>query len=424
MNKQNQESPSQPTISPRLISVPTLKPSPPRPKAGSVAPVAETGGELSRGTGILETCQAGPKPINPADIVIGMPVEPLVQTPLRKYSLINSVAELEKEAQEQTPLLDQLCLKGQATVWYAKPNSGKTLIALHLLRNAIAEERIKGGDAYYVDADDTSSGVLEKLRILAEQHVHVLAPGFRDFEAKRLPGLLEEMISDGTAKGSFVILDTMKKFVSLMDKRESSGFADIARRFVMRGGTLLGLAHTNKRAGPDGKPIFAGTSDILDDFDCGYMISEVPQSSGAAHRVVQFDNLKRRGNVASIAAYRYALDADTTYADLLASVSQVGADELTAVRTGVEFDRERPVIEAISAEINGGANVGKMVIVDKVCARLNRSRKAVTDILEKFTGERDESLWYFNRGDRGVQAYGVYDEYSERREDRRARLAG
>ena len=105
------------------------------------------------------------------------------------------------------------------------------------------------------------------------------------------------MIADGSARGSFVILDTLKKFVSLMDKKQSSGFADIARRFVLKGGTLLGLAHTNKRDGPDGRPIYAGTSDILDDFDCGYMISEVSQPSGSAVRVVQFENLKRRGNV-------------------------------------------------------------------------------------------------------------------------------
>ncbi len=374
----------------------------------------------------IEQCPGGgatpvPSPIDAASIVIRKPAEPEVQTPLRKYSLIDSIAELEKEAQEQIPLLGQLCLKGQATVWYAKPNSGKTLIALRLLLDAISEERLKGGDAYYVDADDTSSGVLEKLRILALRGVHVLAPGFQGFDPRRLPALLEEMISGGTAKGSFVVLDTLKKFVSLMDKKESSGFADIARRFVLKGGTLLGLAHTNKRAGTDGKPIFAGTSDILDDFDCGYMISEVPQSSGATGRVVQFDNLKRRGNVAGSAAYRYALAADIAYSDLLASVSRIEADELTALQTGVEFDRERPVIEAITAEIYGG-NTGKMAIVEKVCAKLNRPRQPVTDILEKYTGEGGESLWYFNRGERGVHIYEVYDQYSESREARRAGL--
>ena len=89
--------------------------------------------------------------------------------------------------------------------------------------------------------------MLEKVSILAEKGVHVLAPGFQGFEARQLLKLLEEMIDDGSARGCFVILDTMKKFVSLMDKKQSSGFADIARRFVLKGGTLGPRAHQQGR---------------------------------------------------------------------------------------------------------------------------------------------------------------------------------
>jgi AAA domain len=330
---------------------------------------------------------------------------PSVETPLRQYSLIHSIDELEREAQEQTPLLGQICLKGQATVLYAKPNSGKTLITLKLLLKAIEDSRIEGDSVYYVDADDTSSGVLEKVSILAEKGVHVLAPGFQGFEARQLPKLLEEMIDDGSARGCFVILDTMKKFVSLMDKKQSSGFADIARRFVLKGGTLLGLAHTNKRDGPDGRPIYAGTSDILDDFDCGYMISEVRQSSGSAVRVVQFENLKRRGNVVGTIAYRYNLASDITYRDLLASVSETCPDIVEALQRGAEIEEEQPIIDAIKESIGAGGH-GKMEIVGSVSKKFNLPRQAVANVLEKHAGdEADKHLWYFRRGERGLHRY-------------------
>lgn len=333
---------------------------------------------------------------------------PTVQTPLRKYSLIHSIEELEKEAQEQVPLLGQICLKGQATVLYAKPNTGKTLITLNLLLKGIEEGRIEGDSVYYVDADDTSAGVLEKLCILAEKGVHVLAPGFQGFEARQLPQLLEEMIDDGSARGSFIILDTMKKFVQLMDKKQSSGFADIARRFVLKGGTVLGLAHTNKRDGPDGRPIYAGTSDILDDFDCGYMISEVRQPSVSAVRVVQFENLKNRGNVVGSIAYRYDLASDITYRDLLASVSETCPDIVEALERGAEIEEEQPIIDAIKDSIRAGGH-GKMEIVGSVSRKFNLPRQAVATVLEKHAGEEAEKhLWYFRRGERGIQRYSLH----------------
>lgn len=357
---------------------------------------------------MLTDDNAGPEvrtPIDPATIKLVMSPTAGPATPLTKYSLKDAIETLEREAEEQTPLLGNLCLKGQATVWYAKPNTGKTLITLHLLLAAVAEGRIDASSVYYIDADDTGSGVLEKLRILAEKGVHVVAPGFQGFEAKQLPQLLEAMIADGSAKGIFVILDTMKKFVSLMDKRQSSNFADIARRFVMKGGTVLGLAHTNKRDGADGRPIYAGTSDILDDFDCGYMIAEVSQPAGSAVRVVQFENLKRRGDVIGTVAYRYDLATSISYADLLASVTETLPDAVEALQRRARAEEERPIIEAIKECITNGIE-GKMEIIKDVSKKFHLTRLAVATVLEKHTGEEGEKhLWYFRRGERGIQRY-------------------
>src|SRR6476659_5769009 len=106
--------------------------------------------------------------------------------PLRRFSLLNSADELRRLAQEQTPLLGNVCLKGQTTVWYAKPNTGKTLICMSELPAAVQQGRLRGEDVYYVAADDNPAGVLEKIDELQPYGIHVLAPGFLEFDPRHL----------------------------------------------------------------------------------------------------------------------------------------------------------------------------------------------------------------------------------------------
>lgn len=327
------------------------------------------------------------------------------RNPLRKFSLAGSLDELERQAREQTPLLGDLCLRGQATVWYAKPNVGKTLITLHLLRASIEQSKIEGPQVYYVNADDSSAGVLEKLKILLPFGVHVLAPGFNDLQAKDLPRTLQSMIADDTVGGTFLILDTLKKFVPLMDKRESSAFADIARQFVMKGGSILGLAHTNKRLGTDGKPIFAGTSDILDDFDGGFTIVELAQQSNRTERIVQFDCIKSRGNLAQQVAYAYSLENGLSYPDLLDSVRLVDAEGVAQIIQEADQAADSEVIAAIEKCIHEGM-AGKMEIARAVTERCRVGRQSACRIIEKYTGNDPAiHLWTVRVGNRGKQDF-------------------
>ncbi|WP_153131422.1 hypothetical protein [Dechloromonas hortensis] len=106
---------------------------------------------------------------------------------------------------------------------------------------------------------------------------------------------MNEMVASDQAKGVIVILDTIKKFTDLMDKTKASQFTKVIRQFVMKGGTVIGMAHTNKKLGANGKPIYGGTSDIVDDFDCAYTIA-TEECSNPAEKIVVFDNIKRRGS--------------------------------------------------------------------------------------------------------------------------------
>lgn len=348
------------------------------------------------------------KPSTESPAIIAAPPKPdNHRNPLRKFSLAGSLAKLEQEAQEQTPLLGDLCLRGQATVWYAKPNVGKTLITLHLLREAIARSSIDGSDVYYVAADDNSAGVIEKLKILQPYGVHVLAPGFNGLQAKDLPQHLRSMIDGGTVGGTFLILDTLKKFVSLMDKRDSTAFAELARLITVKGGSILGLAHTNKRLGTDGKPIFAGTSDILDDFDGGYTIIELSQQSNRSERVVQFECIKSRGNLAQQVAYAYSVENGLSYSDLLDSVRMLDADTVSQLADEADQAADADVVAAIEACIREGVTA-KMDIARTVTTRCSIGRQGAVRIIDKYTGSNpSQHRWTFSVGNRGRQDFSL-----------------
>ena len=333
---------------------------------------------------------------------------PNTTLPLERFSLIKSIDELEATTAKQEPLLGDLCLTTQTTVIFAKPNSGKTLIALHLLRLAVGAARIEGSKCFYVAADDNPNGVIEKQKLLQPFGVHVIAPGLNNFSTVRLVSGIEEMIHTASAAGSFLIVDTLKKFADLMDKKASSAFVDLARRYVMAGGTLLGLAHTNKRTDKDGKPIFGGTSDILDDFDCAYTMRELPQKSRPNERVVIFESLKRRGNVVQEVAYRYSTSNGLAYADILASVSKVDGDELDRIHGEADQEADAEAIAAIEDCIKEGLD-SKQELKREVAKRARVGQHKVSAIIDRYNGpDPSKHRWDFQSLGHGRRAYQLH----------------
>ena len=109
---------------------------------------------------------------------------------------------------------------------------------------------------------------------------------------------------------------------------EGTKFGKVARQFTQAGGTLIGLAHTNKHRDEEGKSVYSGTTDIADDCDCVYVVELLDDDRVSGKRVIQFRNEKQRGDVALEKSFSYIRKEGITYADLLNSVSVV--DEKTA----------------------------------------------------------------------------------------------
>jgi hypothetical protein len=240
------------------------------------------------------------------------------------FLLMESSEEMEKQMLEDTFVLGRMAIMGQFTVFYGGPNAGKTLIGLKLLVEAIQSGAINGKDVFYINADDTYKGIVTKKRICEQYGFNMLVPGMQGFKADMLVEILRNRSVAGKAHGSIVILDTLKKFTDLMSKNASSAFGDVQRGFISGGGTIIGYAHVNKAKNDDGGSIHAGTTDIIDDGDCAYIL-DVVEDDGQI-RTVKFHNIKDRGDVPQNVNYQYKSkgnDPSIPYLELFYSVTEI-----------------------------------------------------------------------------------------------------
>jgi hypothetical protein len=331
----------------------------------------------------------------------------LEKNPLDKFSLRGKSAELAKEIMAAVFVLIDIALLGQLTVLYAPPNTGKTLFTLFLLIESIKEDRIDPAKVYYLNMDDTINGLLEKLVIAEKYGFHMLSEGYNDFSANKFLATIKSLTESGDARGVIIILDTLKKFTDLMDKRACTEFAKVLRAFALKGGTVIGLAHTNKNADIDGNPIHAGTSDIREDFDCAYIMKIIEGEMDKT--VVEFKNIKKRGNVTLSTAYSYSQEQGIPYEDLLWSVEKVDDDQIEPLKQKAEQISDSEITDVIEALINEGINT-KMELAKAAAEKTKVSRRYVIQIIDKytFTGDMDRprtALWEYEVRGHGAKVY-------------------
>ncbi|MBL4830986.1 MAG: PriCT-2 domain-containing protein [Aliivibrio sp.] len=325
--------------------------------------------------------------------------------PLAKHSLLGKSAEYESNISEEQFIIGKIALAGQITVIYAQYNTGKTLIVLALLIEAINSQIIQAKNVFYINADDNHRGLVAKMTLADEFGFNMLAPGHNGFEVKNFTTALIEMAKNGTAKGAIVVVDTLKKFTDLMDKRKSSEFGQIARQFVSKGGTIISLGHVNKRKNAEDKAVHAGTSDIMDDADCAYILDTVSEENNI--KTVLFENTKSRGCVASKAAYQYAIEDDISYNELISTVTYIDDIKATQIFSEEKCSAEAPCIKAIIAKIDQGVNT-KMKLAESVSKEIGQSKRKVINTIEKHTGDDPKThKWSFKVAARGAKIYEV-----------------
>jgi hypothetical protein len=324
---------------------------------------------------------------------------------LSKFSLIGKSIELEAQALAEVYVLSGIALLGQWTIFFSRANTGKTLLVLYLLIEAIQQGRIRAQDVFYFNLDDNHSGLTTKTKIAEEVGFHVICDGYEGFKVSNFIHLIEELISKDQARGIVLVLDTLKKFTSLMDKIVISKWNQIMRRFVVKGGTVIALAHTNKRAGNDGKPIPTGVSDLVDDVDCSYTIDVVDTDQATQTKTIVFENIKRRGNVVNTAAYRYSIEDGLNYEQLLATVEKVDQTQLVQIKKAEANKSDAEIIDAITNCIGEGINA-RMRLRDEVNERAGISKRKVLNIIDTYTGkDPDQHHWFYTTQKHGRKVY-------------------
>ena len=328
---------------------------------------------------------------------------------LSAYAANGRSAEMRQQMLDDKYVLDRIAILGQWTTLYAAPNGGKTLLTLWMVIQQVKAGEIDGSKIYYVNADDHYKGQVEKLELLEPHKINVLLPNHNGFDTNKLIQLIGQLTKDKQAMGQVIILDTLKKFTDLMDKKASSEFGKLARTFVGAGGTIIALAHTNKNKDDEGKGVAGGTSDIMDDCDCAFLIEGRGPDGHNQYRAI-FDNRKARGDVAQKVAFQYSKLDGCTYEQLLNSIVRLGkkeakaADKENQLRKDIRVDKT--TVDAI-LEALGDGELSTQAILSHVTEETPIGRRPAKIALIKWTGEDYDQghRWTFRRGEKNEKLY-------------------
>jgi phage/plasmid primase-like uncharacterized protein len=329
---------------------------------------------------------------------------------LKQFSLNGKSEEMKKQMLEDKYILGRIAIYGQYTIFYASPNVGKTLLIIWMLIRAIESGEIKGSDIFYINADDNHKGLAHKVALAERYGFHMLSPSYNGFESGKFFQYIQSMIDDDSVKGKIIVLDTLKKFTDVMSKGKSSEFGKMMRAFVLRGGSIICLGHTNKHKDLVGKSVYGGTSDITDDADCYYMLEEIQISEKT--KTVRFENRKSRGDVDKTATFTYTNQKVMNYQELLDSVQPISESEAEAIAEinaiNNRLTNNQEVIEAITSAIKDGITL-KTKLIKSVAEIVCIGASKVKKVLDQHTGSNYSKgdRWTYSIGDKNGQTYSI-----------------
>lgn len=315
---------------------------------------------------------------------------------LLSYSLNSKIEELKLELDEESYVLDKVALFGQATVLFGPPNSGKTLYTINQLKHTFDNGLLNDRYIFYINADDSKSGIAHKGEILSQINVQQLAPGYEGFNLSDFFTAIKHVIKEDIANKVVFIVDTIKKFVDTMDKARMREFGILIRQFTSKGGTFIGLGHTNKNKDINGNLVYSGTSDLMEDMDCTYMLEVVEDhiSNGIETKTLKLTRGKKRGdNIAEIVGI-YRQQEDQSYEELVDSF------EFPQLEDYQKKKQERDLIEKEKSYINEyndaynliqkeliNCTMSKKELVESIMKNTKYGRDKSSEIIDFLTGK-------------------------------------
>ena len=330
---------------------------------------------------------------------------------LRTLSINDEVDERRKYCRNATFVIGRMALAGQITVFYAGPNTGKTLLVLKLIAESVAAGTA-GDHVYHINLDDTYEGQIEKADLGKHHGFDVIVPEKLPNPRENFAKIVDLLIKEKLAGKAVFILDTIKKFVDTMDKRASSEFMTVCRKFTSSGGTIIALAHINKNKNGENRGVPAGTSDVLDDCDCAYVleITDEKKVSKGTKITVEFTQEKALGPSVNEAVYSYIKNEDSDYEAMFYSERQLDGNEADKLRSERaiehEINQSSDLIQEIISVLKVSGSMNQNELVQKVMSTGDFPRRKVQGCLKRWAcSVEDGGKWSVKKGDNNSILY-------------------
>lgn len=169
---------------------------------------------------------------------------------------------------EEEWLFLNLIIKNQIIVIIAKSGGGKTTIFFEYVAPYMILNH--GVEVFYLDCDSPTSDhkrMYERVMQIGPKF-HWINPLTHGQGPDTLIDILNNFVKQKQRLDDRVfILDTLKKFIDMLDKRSVKPFFALMRQLTALGATVVLLGHANKHRGPDGNLVFEGVGDVLSDTD-------------------------------------------------------------------------------------------------------------------------------------------------------------
>jgi hypothetical protein len=168
------------------------------------------------------------------------------------------------------------------------------------------------------------------------------------------------------------------------------------------------LAHVNKNRNEQGKVVFTGVADLVDDVDCAYTLDVVNTQENT--RSVIFENIKNRGNVEQEACYSYSCKAEIDYFARLDSIQKVTEEEKGGIehmrRLNLMLEKNKEAIDVICEVLSEGP-MKKTELIAEAAKRSGISRKRINKALIEHRGTdiNQHQFWAEEVGEHNTRTY-------------------
>lgn len=177
------------------------------------------------------------------------------------------------------------------------------------------------------------------------------------------------------------------------------------------------LAHVNKRRDDEGKVIFGGTSDLVDDADCAYTLDIISEDSASLDRTVMFENFKNRGDVALKASYTYDYSEGRSYMERLESIKALDEAAINKAKRDQAIQDQllsnKEEIDILLEVIRDGI-VKKTELIKEAYERSAISKNKLRRVLTAHTGNKwlEGHRWKCETKEKNAKVYSELLVYS------------